>query len=84
MAVLISCSIYSECEHGTLDKTKVKGKIIYCLGSGGDFVVPQLGAAGIIMSDGEFEDTAFTVVGPGTYVSVEDGTRINNYINSTR
>ncbi|KAG6401593.1 hypothetical protein SASPL_138455 [Salvia splendens] len=74
----------SECEEGTLDRVKVKGKIVYCEGSGGDSVVPQLGAAGIIMSDEELDDTAFALMGPGTYVSVEDGTKISNYINSTR
>ena len=63
---------------------KVKGKIVYCEGSGGDSVVPQLGAAGIIMSDEDLDDTAFALMGPGTYVSVEDGTKISDYINSTR
>ncbi|KAG6403815.1 hypothetical protein SASPL_136048 [Salvia splendens] len=36
------------------------------------------------MSDEDLDDTAFALMGPGTYVSVEDGTKISNYINSTR
>lgn len=47
-------------------------------------MVPKLGGAGTIMSDGQFDDSAFAIIGPGTYVSAEDGQRINNYINSTR
>ncbi|KAL1541375.1 hypothetical protein AAHA92_25605 [Salvia divinorum] len=74
----------SECEQGTLDRVKVKGKIVYCQGSGGDSVVPQLGAAGIIMSDEDLDDIAYALTRPGTYVSGEDGTRISKYINSTR
>lgn len=36
------------------------------------------------MADEQFDDTAFPTIAAGTYVSVEDGQRIEKYINSTR
>ncbi|KAH6837793.1 Subtilisin-like serine endopeptidase family protein [Perilla frutescens var. hirtella] len=74
----------SECEYGTLNKNKVKGKIVYCQGTGGDGVILGLGGAGTIMSDEQLDDTAFPTIAAGTYVSSIDGQRIYNYINSTR
>ncbi|KAI3447480.1 hypothetical protein Pfo_004145 [Paulownia fortunei] len=74
----------SACDFGTLNKNKVKGKIVYCQGAGGDAVIKELGGTGTIMSNTEFADTAFPTISPGTYVSVEDGQRIDKYINSTR
>ncbi|KAL8509394.1 hypothetical protein ACS0TY_016561 [Phlomoides rotata] len=74
----------SDCDPGTLSRIKVKGKIVLCQGSGGEAVVQELGGAGIIMSQDVFRDTAFITTAPGTYVSLQDGQKINNYINSTR
>ncbi|KAG8374137.1 hypothetical protein BUALT_Bualt11G0099600 [Buddleja alternifolia] len=74
----------SACDYGTLSQTKVKGKIVYCLGAGGDTVVHSLDGVGVIMSNDEFADTAFPTVVPGTYVSIYDGQKIDKYINTTR
>lgn len=84
VAVLISCFVHSACEYGTLSKNKVRGKIVYCQGAGGDVVVEELGGTGTIMSNDQYEDTAFPTIAPGTYVSLDDGQRIDKYINSTR
>lgn len=62
----------------------MKGKIVYCQGSGGDTVVQELGGAGTIMSSDLQNDTAFTTAAPGTDVSIKDGQKIDAYINSTR
>lgn len=48
--------------HCGLNQKKVKGKIVYCQGTGGDGVVLGLGGAGTIMSDEQFDDTAFPAV----------------------
>ncbi|KAL3825788.1 hypothetical protein ACJIZ3_021817 [Penstemon smallii] len=74
----------SACDYGTLSKNKVKGKIVYCLGKGGDSTINELGGAGTIMSMEYFEDVAFPTLTPGTYISVQDGLKIDNYINSTK
>ncbi|KAK4392082.1 Subtilisin-like protease SBT4.15 [Sesamum angolense] len=74
----------SACDYGSLRKDKVIGKIVYCQGAGGDTVVRNLGGAGTIMSSNENLDTAFATIAIGTYISVEDGKRVDKYINSTR
>ncbi|KAL0316118.1 UNVERIFIED_CONTAM: Subtilisin-like protease SBT4.15 [Sesamum radiatum] len=74
----------SACDYGSLGKDKVIGKIVYCQGAGGDTVVRNLGGAGTIMSSNENLDTAFATIAIGTYISVEDGKRVDKYINSTR
>ncbi|PIN14699.1 Cucumisin [Handroanthus impetiginosus] len=74
----------SACEYGTLNETKVKGKILYCQEPGGDSVIKALGGVGTIMTNDQYIDTAFAAVGPGTYVSFSDGEKIDKYINSTR
>ncbi|KZV27940.1 xylem serine protein 1-like [Dorcoceras hygrometricum] len=75
---------YSACDYETLLASKVKGKIVYCQGSGGNVVVDALGAIGTIMSDDTFEDTMFINDDPLSYVSTKDGLKIDKYINSTR
>lgn len=84
MVVLISCFVNSECDYGTMDRKKVEGKIIMCRGIGGDAVVLKLGGAATIMADEQFDEAAFPTLGAGTFVSVDDGQRIERYINSTR
>ncbi|CAA3011298.1 subtilisin-like protease SBT4.15 [Olea europaea var. sylvestris] len=75
----------SACDYGTLNQNKVKGKIMYCLGNGGqDSTICDLGGAGIIMSTEFVTDIAFPNLIPGTFVSVNDGEKIDKYINSTR
>ncbi|KAL0426527.1 UNVERIFIED_CONTAM: Subtilisin-like protease SBT4.15 [Sesamum latifolium] len=84
MPVLTSWLCDSACDYGSLRQDKVKGKIVYCEGDGGDAVVRNLGGAGTIMSSNDNQDTAFATIAIGTYISVEDGQRIDKYINSTR
>ncbi|KAL0344776.1 UNVERIFIED_CONTAM: Subtilisin-like protease SBT4.15 [Sesamum radiatum] len=74
----------SACDYGSLRQDKVKGKIVYCQGDGGDTVIRNLGGAGTIMSSNDNLDTAFATIAIGTYISVEDGKKIDKYINSTR
>ncbi|WCJ34340.1 Subtilisin-like protease SBT4.15 [Euphorbia peplus] len=75
----------SACDHGTLSMEKVKGKIVYCMGSGNqDYTVKLLKGAGAIMSYDEEPDTAFTTLIPATHVSSKDGHKIDKYINSTK
>lgn len=80
----ISLYCHSACDVGTLSREKVKGKIVYCQGSGGDSVVRELGGVGTIMSSEIYPDTAMPTVAAGAYVSIKDGERIDKYINSTR
>lgn len=75
----------SSCDYGTLDKNKVKGKIVYCLGNGGqDYTIKELGGAGAIMVLDAMTDIAYTFLVPGTLVIPKDGKKIEHYINTTK
>ncbi|KDP42719.1 hypothetical protein JCGZ_23659 [Jatropha curcas] len=75
----------SACDYGTLGMDKVKGKIIYCVGSyGQDYFIKQLKGVGAIMSISEGTDTAFTTLIPATNVNLIDANKINQYINTTK
>ncbi|XP_073151934.1 subtilisin-like protease SBT4.15 [Henckelia pumila] len=74
----------SACEYETLDASKVKGKIVFCQGVGGNIIVHALGAIGTIMTDDYTEDTMFVENNPLSYVSVQEGLKIDKYINSSR
>ncbi|KAL2481646.1 Subtilisin-like serine endopeptidase family protein [Abeliophyllum distichum] len=75
----------SACDIETLNKNKVKGKIVYCLGvDGQDDTINELGGYGVIMSTDDVTDTAFPNLIPGTFISIRDGVKIDKYINSTR
>ncbi|EEF28836.1 subtilisin-like protease SBT4.15 [Ricinus communis] len=75
----------SACDAGTLDKNKVKGKIVYCLGNGPqDYTIRDLKGAGVILSIDTFNDVAFTSVIRSTSVSIKDGLKIDHYINTTK
>ncbi|GFQ04089.1 xylem serine proteinase 1 [Phtheirospermum japonicum] len=71
------------CDSGTLSVDKIKGKIVYCQGAGGDNHVPFIGGAGTIMSDDDYLSNSSPTLGLATYVSHADGLKINEYINST-
>lgn len=78
---------YSACEEESLSERKVKGKIVYCLGSNGqDSTVGENKGAGIIMcGDDDYSDeVAFSYLIPATVVNEKDGKKIDHYINSTR
>ncbi|PNT31044.1 hypothetical protein POPTR_006G114500v4 [Populus trichocarpa] len=75
----------SACDYGTLSMDKVKGKLVYCLGSNGqDYTIKELQGAGVITSLDAPTDTAYATVIPGTSVQLKDGYKIDVYINSTR
>lgn len=68
-----------------MSQSKVKGKIVYCLGVGGqDSTIKNLGGSGVIMSADEESDIAFLYAAPATTTAARDGSRINRYINSTK
>lgn len=76
---------YSACDFGTLDKNKVMGKIVYCLGSNGqDYSIKRSGGAGAIMTLEDDTDTAYSTVIPGTSIFPRDSKMIEQYINSTK
>ncbi|KAK2655165.1 hypothetical protein Ddye_008217 [Dipteronia dyeriana] len=75
----------SACDYGTLSMDKVKGKIVYCLGSASqDYFIKLLGGAGTIMVLDEPSDIAFTTLISATSVLVKQGIKIDRYINSTK
>ncbi|KAI5319113.1 hypothetical protein L3X38_038821 [Prunus dulcis] len=75
----------SACDSSTLNADKVKGRIVYCLGSSGqDFTIQRLRGAGTLMTQYELEDYAYSPVIPGTGILVKDGIKIDQYINSTK
>ncbi|KAK4834634.1 hypothetical protein QYF36_025989 [Acer negundo] len=76
---------FSACDYGTLSKDKVKGKIVYCLGSSRqDYFIKLLEGAGTIMVLDEPSDIAFTTLISATTVLVKQGIKIDRYINSTK
>ncbi|KAJ0027964.1 hypothetical protein Pint_35929 [Pistacia integerrima] len=75
----------SACDYATLSMNKVKGKIVYCLGSGSqDYTIKELGGAGTIVTLDEPTDTAFTTLIRGAFIGAKDGSKIDHYINSTK
>lgn len=79
-----SGDISKYCQPGTLNSYKTEGKIVLCDtiwdGSG----VLMADGLGVIMSDSEYSDFAFSYPLPATLISVEDGKQILEYIQSTR
>lgn len=74
----------SACDYGALNETLVKGKMVYCLGSGGqDYYIRQLGGVGLIMAT-ERTDVAFPFLIPAAFVTTADGHKIDQYINTTQ
>ncbi|KAL1313865.1 hypothetical protein HN51_040633 [Arachis hypogaea] len=75
------------CDYGTLQKDKVQGKIVYCLGGMGnqDLIIKELGGAGTIIGLDNRIDDSYNVVIPATFVEANtDGRDIDLYINSTK
>ncbi|KAJ8754152.1 hypothetical protein K2173_002051 [Erythroxylum novogranatense] len=74
----------SACDWGTLDMNKVKGKIVYCLGSQGQsFTINKLNGVGLITALGQPTDIAFVTTMPSTNVDLTAGHHIDRYINTT-
>ncbi|XAR64667.1 Cucumisin [Bertholletia excelsa] len=76
----------SACDWGTLSARKVKGKVVYCMGTNGqDMIIKELGGAGIISStDSSIDDVAVAYLLPASTVTIIQGTQIDQYINSTK
>ncbi|XP_061349605.1 cucumisin-like isoform X2 [Gastrolobium bilobum] len=76
-------SISRFCSGGTLDKNKVKGKIVLCEGRSlaqGPFYA---GAVGALLQSQSFRDDPPSLPLPGSYLDLLDGTSVYNYLNST-
>ncbi|KAF5750494.1 subtilase family protein [Tripterygium wilfordii] len=88
MSFILNCFLNKKrlaCDYGTLGMDKVKGKIVFCLGNNGqDSIIKELGGAGTILVPESLEDIAFIPLIPGTSVSINNGKRIDQYINSTK
>ncbi|XP_077240818.1 xylem serine peptidase 1 [Tasmannia lanceolata] len=76
----------SMCEYGTLDKNKVKGKIVYCEPGGvlQDESIRDSGGAGAIIPYSFNDEVASTFVLPLAVVSPQEAQIISSYINSSR
>ncbi|KAG5616136.1 hypothetical protein H5410_015960 [Solanum commersonii] len=69
------------CEENSLDKSKVRGKIVLCDWTYNGTIIA--GAVGAIMQD-DFNDAAFSFPISSTYLSTNDGTEVYNYLYKTR
>ncbi|XP_043718394.1 subtilisin-like protease SBT4.14 [Telopea speciosissima] len=81
-----SASSARYCIEGSLDHSKVKGKIVYCelMMWGVDSVVKYAGGVGTVVESDANSDTAQIFMAPGTVVTSSTGQAIIDYINSTR
>uniref|UniRef100_A0A0A0LE00 Uncharacterized protein n=1 Tax=Cucumis sativus TaxID=3659 RepID=A0A0A0LE00_CUCSA len=75
----------SWCDSGTLDEKKVKGKIVYCLGSmDQEYTISELGGKGVISNLMNVSETAITTPIPSTHLSSTNSDYVEAYINSTK
>ncbi|XP_022144629.1 subtilisin-like protease SBT4.15 [Momordica charantia] len=75
----------SECDYGSLDREKVKGKIVYCLGPySQESTIEDLEGAGMIGNLLGTTDVAMATPIPSSYLSMEDGGKVETYMNSTK
>ncbi|KAL5567635.1 hypothetical protein UlMin_024210 [Ulmus minor] len=72
------------CTLGSLDKELVKGKIVLCDWLTSGRAAFDAGAAGTIMQDGDSKDVARVFPIPASYLGLEEGSEISQYVNSTR
>ncbi|XP_019071009.1 subtilisin-like protease SBT4.15 [Solanum lycopersicum] len=76
---------YSACDYGTLDDTKVKGKIVYCLGSNQqDYTLKALQGAGTIILSDKMTDTPFITYISSTSINTTYAAQVDKYIQSTK
>lgn len=76
-----------------MGEDKVMGKVVYCevgreeaggSSEGQDHIIRSLKGAGVIVQLLEPTDMATSTLIPGSYVLYEVGTKISDYINSTK
>ncbi|OMO76488.1 hypothetical protein COLO4_25554 [Corchorus olitorius] len=73
------------CAYGTLNKTLVKGKIVFCEAGDNDPFGPfAAGAVGVVFQDGQAKDYEFTYPLPLAKLNMEDGRIVLNYLNTTK
>lgn len=72
------------CSLDSLDKTLVNGKLVLCDELSDGEGAMQAGAVGTIMQDGGFKDHAFSFPLSTSYLTLEDGAEVSNFINTTR
>ncbi|XP_042479750.1 subtilisin-like protease SBT4.3 [Macadamia integrifolia] len=73
------------CNAGSLDKNSVKGKIVFCdmANSGvGPFLADAQGM--VMVDDVGSDDTPFSYPLPATAISIADGKKLKQYLNTTR
>jgi len=72
------------CYSGSLDKKLVEGKIVLCDGRSRAMGTFDAGAVGALLQGQSFRDISPSLPLPGSYLDLQDGTSILDYINSTR
>ncbi|KAL9332566.1 hypothetical protein ACSQ67_002176 [Phaseolus vulgaris] len=72
------------CYSGSLDKKIVEGKIVLCDGRSRAIGTFEAGAVGALLQGQSFRDLSPSLPLPGSYLDLQDGTSILDYINSTR
>ncbi|KAK4343173.1 hypothetical protein RND71_038989 [Anisodus tanguticus] len=75
----------SACDAGTLEESKVKGKIVYCLGSSQqDSTIEYMKGAGAIIVADKMTDVAFPTYVSATNINTTYAAQVEKYINSTK
>ncbi|XP_059307020.1 subtilisin-like protease SBT4.15 [Lycium ferocissimum] len=75
----------SACDAGTLEESKVKGKIVCCLGSNQqDSIIQYLNGAGAIIVGDKMTDVAFETQISATNINTTYAAQVEKYINSTK
>ncbi|XP_019187652.1 PREDICTED: subtilisin-like protease SBT4.15 [Ipomoea nil] len=75
---------YSACDYLSISEKLVRGKIVYCLSSASqDYTIKWIHGVGVIASD-KLPDTVLPTMIPATIVDIEDGKKIDKYINTTK
>ncbi|XP_039683732.1 subtilisin-like protease SBT4.14 isoform X2 [Medicago truncatula] len=73
------------CNSGSLQANKVKGKLVYCIGSWGtEATVKEIGGIGSVIEYDNYPDVAQISIAPAAIVNHSIGETITNYIKSTR
>ncbi|CAK8542271.1 unnamed protein product [Lathyrus sativus] len=73
------------CNSGSLGENKVKGKLVYCIGSWGiEANVKEIGGIGAVIEYDSYPDVAQIFMAPATIVNHSIGESVTSYIKSTR
>ena len=72
------------CSRGTLDKKLTKGKIVLCDGRSKATGPLSAEAVGALIQGQTFRDLTPSLPLPGSYLDLQDGAFVFDYVNSTR